>query len=144
MCLMYFVPIVKPFLTHWSWLQFVLFSWYGNRAHGGCDRSTGDAYSSYTLKSTSGMFRDPCLPHSLICISYRTYAITLISFYIFHRSKYKFYYSLFSPFSYFILTPWKHYFKMIQLEQTLPDLPWTGLCTLWPSIRKYSPNVRRK
>jgi hypothetical protein len=24
-CLIYFIPIVKPFLTHWSWLQFVLF-----------------------------------------------------------------------------------------------------------------------
>jgi hypothetical protein len=34
----------KPFLIHWSWL--VPFTWTRIRAHGGCDRSTGDAYSS--------------------------------------------------------------------------------------------------
>jgi hypothetical protein len=34
-CLICFISIVKPLLTHWSWLRFVSFIWYGNRAHGG-------------------------------------------------------------------------------------------------------------
>jgi hypothetical protein len=33
-----------------------------NRAHGGCDRSTGDAYSSMAPDPTSGVFRGPCKP----------------------------------------------------------------------------------
>jgi hypothetical protein len=34
--------------------------WYG--AHGGCDRSARDAYSSMTPDSTSDIFRGPCTP----------------------------------------------------------------------------------
>jgi hypothetical protein len=45
-CLMCFILIVKSFLTHWSWLWVVPFTWSGNRAHAGCDRSTGDEYFS--------------------------------------------------------------------------------------------------
>jgi hypothetical protein len=48
-CLICFIPIVKPFLTHWSWLQVVPIIERGNRAHGGCDQSTGDAYSPWYL-----------------------------------------------------------------------------------------------
>jgi hypothetical protein len=33
-----------------------------NRAHGGCDRSTGDAYSSMAPDPTSDIFRGPCAP----------------------------------------------------------------------------------
>jgi hypothetical protein len=46
-CLMCFISIIKLFLTHWSWVQFVLFTWSGNRYHGGCGQLTGNAYSSY-------------------------------------------------------------------------------------------------
>jgi hypothetical protein len=34
----------------------------GNRAHGGCDRSTGDAYSSMAPDPTSDIFRGLCTP----------------------------------------------------------------------------------
>jgi hypothetical protein len=61
-CLICFIPIVNPFLTHWSWLRVVLFLEYGNGAHGGCDRSTGDAYSSMAPDPTSDIFRGPCTP----------------------------------------------------------------------------------
>jgi hypothetical protein len=61
-CLICFIPIVKPFLTHWSWVRFVPFIQSGNRAHGGCDRSIGDAYSSMTPDPTSDIFRGPCTP----------------------------------------------------------------------------------
>jgi hypothetical protein len=61
-CLICFIPIVKPFLTHWSWLGAVPFIKRGNRAHGGCDGSTGDAYSSMAPDPTSDIFRGPCRP----------------------------------------------------------------------------------
>jgi hypothetical protein len=61
-CRICFIPIVKLFLTPWSWLRVVLFIWCGNRTHGGCDRSTGDAYSSMTPDPTSGFSRGPCKP----------------------------------------------------------------------------------
>jgi hypothetical protein len=34
----------------------------GNRANGGCDRSTGDAYSSMAPDPTSDVFGGPCTP----------------------------------------------------------------------------------
>jgi hypothetical protein len=46
---MCFIPIIKQFLIHWSWLQLKQFTWTGIWAHGGCDQSTGDAYSSWHL-----------------------------------------------------------------------------------------------
>jgi hypothetical protein len=61
-CLICFIPIVKPFLTHWSWLRVVPFIERGNRAHGGYDRSTGDVYSSMAPDPTSDIFRGPCTP----------------------------------------------------------------------------------
>jgi hypothetical protein len=61
-CLICSTPIVKPFLTHWSWLRFVPFIESGNGVHGGCDRSTGNAYSSMAPDPTSDIFRDPCTP----------------------------------------------------------------------------------
>jgi hypothetical protein len=39
-------------------------------AHDGCDRLTGDAYSSYTLNPTSDVSRGPFKHNSPICISY--------------------------------------------------------------------------
>jgi hypothetical protein len=71
-CFMY---IVKQFWTLWSSLLFVSFTSSGNRDHGGCDRWNGDAYSSETLDPTFSTSRDPCFPHSLICIFIRTYEI---------------------------------------------------------------------
>jgi hypothetical protein len=53
---------ILPFLTHWSWLRFGPFSWSRNWAHGRCDRSTGDVYSSYAPDPTSDVLRGPCLP----------------------------------------------------------------------------------
>jgi hypothetical protein len=61
-CLICFIPIVKQFLTHWSWLRVVPFIERGNRAHGGCVQSTGDAYSSMAPDPTSDIFRGPCTP----------------------------------------------------------------------------------
>jgi hypothetical protein len=55
-CLLCFIPIVKPFLTHWSWLRVVPFIKRGNRAHG------GDAFSSMAPDPTSDIFRSPCTP----------------------------------------------------------------------------------
>jgi hypothetical protein len=57
-----FRTIVKPFLIHWSWLLFKLFTWTGIKANGGCDQSTGDTYSSWAPDPTSDIFRDPCTP----------------------------------------------------------------------------------
>jgi hypothetical protein len=61
-CLIYFIPFVKPFLTHWSWIRVVTFIERGNGAHSGCDRSTEDAYSSMAPDATSDIFRSPCTP----------------------------------------------------------------------------------
>jgi hypothetical protein len=63
-CQICFVPIVKPFLTHWSWLRVVPSIERGNRAHGGCDRSAGNAYSSMARDPTSDVFGGPCTPFS--------------------------------------------------------------------------------
>jgi hypothetical protein len=71
---------------------FVQFSWSGNMAHSGCDQSTGDAYSSWVPDPTSGISRGLCLPHSLICISYRTYETNDSSLFMpFHGYKSSFY-----------------------------------------------------
>jgi hypothetical protein len=48
---------LSRFLIHWFWLQLKPFTWNGIGAHGGCDRSTGDAYSSYSPDPTSGIQR---------------------------------------------------------------------------------------
>jgi hypothetical protein len=61
-CLICFIPIVKRFFTHWSWLRVVPSIERGNRAHGWCDRSTGDAYSPMAPDPTSDVFRGPCTP----------------------------------------------------------------------------------
>jgi hypothetical protein len=45
------IPIVK-LLIHWPWVRFEPFTWTGIRAHGGRDRSTGDAFSSNAPDST--------------------------------------------------------------------------------------------
>jgi hypothetical protein len=44
--LTFFIPIVRPHLAHWLWQRITLHSWLWNWAHGGCDWSSGDAYSS--------------------------------------------------------------------------------------------------
>jgi hypothetical protein len=49
--------------------------WSGNRAHGECDWSTGNVYSSLVPDPTFGISRDPRLFHSLICFSHRTYEV---------------------------------------------------------------------
>jgi hypothetical protein len=69
-CLISFIPIVKPFLTHWSWLRLVPFIECGKGAHGGCDRSTGDAYSSMAPDPTSGVSRGPCKPDIFFTVDY--------------------------------------------------------------------------
>jgi hypothetical protein len=48
-CLMCFIPIVRLSLTWWFWLWIVPLTWSGNKVHGPCDRSTGDAYFSRRL-----------------------------------------------------------------------------------------------
>ena len=40
----------------------ILISPPGKGTHGACDRSTGDAYSSYAPDLTSGISRGQCLP----------------------------------------------------------------------------------
>jgi hypothetical protein len=42
-CLTFFIPIVRPHLTHWLWQRITPHSWSWKWPHGGCDRSTGDA-----------------------------------------------------------------------------------------------------
>jgi hypothetical protein len=59
---MCFITFVNPFLIHWSWLRITPFTWFGNRAHGGCYRSTGDAYFSSAPDPTSSLSRGPNLP----------------------------------------------------------------------------------
>jgi hypothetical protein len=78
------ITIIKPFLIHSCWLRFIPFrTIYLNQnygAQGRCDRSIGDAYSSWAPDPTSGLPRGPCLLHSQICISYMTYEINYCSF----------------------------------------------------------------
>jgi hypothetical protein len=52
----------KHFYYKFHWLWFVPFISSGNRAHGGCDRSTGDTYFSMAPDITSDIFRGPCTP----------------------------------------------------------------------------------
>jgi hypothetical protein len=59
-CLIYFIPIFKTFLIHWSWLVVVPFIERGNMTHSGCNRSTGDDFSSVAPDPTSDIFRGPC------------------------------------------------------------------------------------
>jgi hypothetical protein len=80
-CLICFIPIVKPCLTHWSWLWFVHFIWNECRAHGGCDRSTGYAYSSMAPDPTSDIFRGPCTP--ILWFVFSTGLIRLITVWFF-------------------------------------------------------------
>jgi hypothetical protein len=67
---MCFIPIVKLFITHWSWLWLVPFTRYGNKANIGCDQSTRDAYSSYAPDPTSGVSRGLCKPDLCCGLSY--------------------------------------------------------------------------
>jgi hypothetical protein len=59
-CLTSLMPIVKPILTNWSSPRFIPFIYTGNRARGGCDRSTVDAYSSMAPDPTPDIFRGLC------------------------------------------------------------------------------------
>jgi hypothetical protein len=43
-CLTCYIPIVRPLLTHRSWLRSVPFTWSRNTAHGGCEQSRGFLY----------------------------------------------------------------------------------------------------
>jgi hypothetical protein len=52
-CLISFITIVRPSLAHWVWLWIVPFTWSGIRAYGGCERSTGDDYSSSAPEACS-------------------------------------------------------------------------------------------
>jgi hypothetical protein len=61
-CLLCFIPIVRPFLLHWSWLRSVPLPWSGNRTLRGCVLSTGDAYSYMSPDSTSDTFRGMFTP----------------------------------------------------------------------------------
>jgi hypothetical protein len=47
--------------THWFWL--LIFEFEMGRAHSGCDRPTGDAYSFYAPDPTSGLSRGLCFPN---------------------------------------------------------------------------------
>ena len=51
---------------HWLWLQIATVGFIGTSGLtvAGCERSKGDAYSSYAPDSTSGVSRGPCLPYS--------------------------------------------------------------------------------
>jgi hypothetical protein len=41
-----FIPIVRSYLAYWFWQRITPHSWSWNWAHGGCDLSTEDAFSS--------------------------------------------------------------------------------------------------
>jgi hypothetical protein len=80
-----FIPIVKPFLTHWCWLRVVPCNERGNRAHGGCDRSTGHGTWSHFW-----YIRRSVYTHSLICISFKTFEIDYLSLFLsFHTCEIK-------------------------------------------------------
>jgi hypothetical protein len=59
----------------WSWHFDFTDSWVWNGAHGGCDRSVGDVFSSsrYFIPPLASISRCPCLPHAEIYISFRKY-----------------------------------------------------------------------
>lgn len=43
--------------------------------HGGCDSSTGDAYSSFAPDPTTGTSRGPRFPNSIFCVADRSYEV---------------------------------------------------------------------
>ena len=57
----------------------VPYTWSRLWAHSGCDRSTGDAYSSWAPDPTSSVFKDPCLPNSCFCTVPATLFLTFLS-----------------------------------------------------------------
>jgi hypothetical protein len=66
-CLVCSIPIVKSFLTHWSSLRFLLFTWSGIR--------TGRQGMLTLPKHLIPPLEHPCLSHSWICISYTGHEI---------------------------------------------------------------------
>ena len=77
----------KHMVNHVTYLSYILsrfhtltftritpFTWWRLLAHGGCDRSDVDAYSSKVPDPTSSISRGPCLPCTHFVL-YLTYAI---------------------------------------------------------------------
>jgi hypothetical protein len=63
--------IVKPYLAHWLWHRITPHSWSWSWAHGGCDRSTGHAYSSQAPDPSSDISGVLAIPFiSLTCNFY--------------------------------------------------------------------------
>lgn len=65
--------ISRQFLSrfmHLFWLRIATFIRFRQLAHGGWDRSTGDAYPSWAKDPTCGKSRCPCLPCTRFCILY--------------------------------------------------------------------------
>jgi hypothetical protein len=57
-----FIAFVRLSFPHWLWRRVILYTQFRLRAHGGCDRSAEDAYSSTTSDPTFAFVGGPCSP----------------------------------------------------------------------------------
>jgi hypothetical protein len=57
-----FIRFVRLSFPHWLWRQVVPYTLFRLRAHGGCDRSAEDAFSSATPDPTFAFVGGPCCP----------------------------------------------------------------------------------
>jgi hypothetical protein len=90
-CLICFIPIVNPFLAHWSWLRFIPFIERGNGAHGVCPVNRGCLLLLGTWSHLWYIQRS-VYAHSLICIYYKTYEIEYWSLFLsFHIGEWLWY-----------------------------------------------------
>jgi hypothetical protein len=55
-----FIQLVRLSFRYWFWRQVILYTWFGLRAHGGCDHSAEDTYSSAAPDPAFAFVEGPC------------------------------------------------------------------------------------
>jgi hypothetical protein len=57
-----FILFVRLSFSYLLWIRVIPYTWFRLRAHGGCDRSAEDAYSSQAPDPTFAFVGGPCWP----------------------------------------------------------------------------------
>jgi hypothetical protein len=73
-----FILFVKLSFPYWLWQQVILYIYFQLRAHGECDYSAEDTYSSVAPDPTFAFVEGPCCPSLDFVISFWI----MITFYI--------------------------------------------------------------
>jgi hypothetical protein len=68
-----FVPFVGLSFPYWLWRRVIPYTWFRLRAHGGCDRSAEDAYSSMAPDPTFALLRVHVAQHSILYMFFSDY-----------------------------------------------------------------------